>query len=840
MRMFVSRVLLVLSAYLAFCGPAFGLEPAGRDYNAPAYQMPLTTNKDLFILPPEKRFSPSISQLFYEMAYDLMHRQDLTDSQAEQAIVLLNAAMELDASASYVTADLLTIASRPGPARHLQMLYDALIKYVDKNADSQVAAKAIRYLLEQLDSRRQREILLSRLMKDIGESNLSIKSDLATELGLLFVERGDDSNGVKAMAMAYNWNNYNRLAFEKLIELVPEQITPVLNLQYLRFKLRENPLELNSALAFAQYAQRVQLYDVAVGSYEYSADLFRFLYPGQNVPIAIYREWMSSCYNTQRGQPKCLQLAEQLRKQGRFDLQIEALAAKAAAKTGDADMAGQILDSAEQKALLLAGQTDSAVDYKSLAWFYCFIKLNPERAIDFGNKAYSAEPNSPLAAGLLACAFAINKEPNLAKPLIENYPHSQVAVFAQALLQLAADEKQAAVDSLRNTIDMSPGSIISEQAHLLLTQQNAEYVPIFDTGLMLATLNQTVGQQVAPQFVNPERMLSFQLNLHGNRFSYGNDLSGAVSITNNWYEPLVISENGLCKGRIIIDANVTGDLHAQFNMFVSVTTRPSLPLEPGRSVVVPVRLDSPPLKMLLLYHPQASLNVQFTAFLDPVVTNQGNMICGIPGVKPSTVQIERPRVEISPEYLQNRINSLSKGNQGPKIKAAQLFAGLLMEIREMENRPFDSAPPTTTFEGRQDREPAYKFVHPNWMAPMLKSALVQSLGDSDWVVRVNSIAAIADLPLDYELINAASKGLNDQHWPARMTAIALLAQKQDYNFSKVLDHVAEYDDNQFVRNMAFALGAKAPEPNQPVEQPFFNLLKKEPNDANALPFNSGK
>jgi hypothetical protein len=146
-----------------------------------------------------------------------------------------------------------------------------------------------------------------------------------------------------------------------------------------------------------------------------------------------------------------------------------------------------------------------------------------------------------------------------------------------------------------------------------------------------------------------------------------------------------------------------------------------------------------------------------------------------------------------------------------------------MEIRDMENR-----------------EPAYKFVHPSWMAPMLKSALVQSLGDSDWVVRVNSLAAIADVPLDYELINAASKGLNDPHWPARLAAIELLAQKQDYNFSKVLDHAAQYDDNRFVRDMAVALGGNAPEPNQPVEQPFFNLLKKEPNDANAPSLISGK
>ena len=97
---------------------------------------------------------------------------------------------------------------------------------------------------------------------------------------------------------------------------------------------------------------------------------------------------------------------------------------------------------------------------------------------------------------------------------------------------------------------------------------------------------------------------------------------------------------------------------------------------------------------------------------------------------------------------------------------------------------------------------------------MLKSALVQSLTDSDWVVKVHSMAAIADLPLDYELTNAAAQGLNDQHWPARMMAVWLLSQKQGDNFAKVLDHTAQYDDSEFVRNMAIAFGATMP-PHKP-------------------------
>ena len=784
-------------------------------------QRQLIMGKDIFTLPPEKLFSPSVSELFYEMAYEISHRENITDAQAEQAIVLLNAATELDTSAGFITADILQIASRPGHERHLQMLYDTLIKYIDKDADLLVAANAARYMLNQLDSRQQREILLRRLIHDIGESNASVSSEFATVLGLLYAEKADNTNAIKALATAYNWNRYNQLAFEKLAELAPDQISPILNLEYLRLKLRKNPLDLGAALTLAQYAQKTQLYELAVGSYQYCADLFQFLYPGQDVPAAIYIDWMTSCYNAQRGQPKCLQLAEQFRnsteKQGRFDLQMEVLAAKAAAKTGDTETAGRILESAEQKAIQFAGQS---TDYATLAWFYCFVRKNSEQALDWANKAYATEPNSPITAGLLACALVDNNQLDAAKPLFENFPQTQFADFAKAKFLLAKGQKQPAVESLRAAIDKDPGSITAEQALMLLAEQKTDYIPVYDTNVIMATVKQTVGEQIIPQFIRPDRMLSFQLNVRGNRFAYGSDFSGAISITNNWYEPLVIAEDGLCRGRLLINADVTGDINQRFEKLVSTTTRPALPIEPGHSVIVPVRLYSGALKQLLLSHPQASLNIRFTAYLDPVATADGNMVSAIPGIMPATVEIERQRAEITQNYLQNRFNSLSQGKQGPKIKAAQLFAGLLMENRQTANHG----------------QSYNKFTSTGQMNSMLEAALVQSLTDSDWVVRTHNIAAIAELPLNYELTSAVAQGLNDQHWPARMMAVWLLAQKQGYNFAKVLDHTAQYDNSEFVRNMAIALGATIPPQKQKLEQPLVDLLKQDPNsDSNGPP-----
>jgi tetratricopeptide (TPR) repeat protein len=812
--MILSRIAIILSIVLVFCGQTLAVEPGMPDTNSTAYQFRIDANATtyqppptrVFLPSPEKLFSPTVSQLFYEMAREIAISENITDSQSEQAIILFRAATELDAGADVTAADMLKVLSCPGPPRHLQMLYDSLIKYVDKNADRRVAANAVRYLLEQLDTRRQREIMLSRLIRDLGDSNPVITSELATELGLLYAERADDPNAARVLAIAYTRNKYNQLAFEKLVELAPDQVSPVTTLEYLRFKLRENPLDIDTAVAFAQYAQRVQIYDVAVGSYQYCADLFGFLFPTRDLPLAVYLDWMTCCYNAPRGELRCLQLAETLRKQGRFDLQTESLAAKAAAKMGDTEMAANILKSAEQRAIGSAN-----ADYKSLAWFYSFVRPNPEKALDWANKAYSAEPNSPEAASLFACALVDNNQPDVAKSLVENFPQTQVATFVQARLYLAAGEKQSALDLLRGAIDKAPGTLVAEQALRLLNEQQADYIPVFDTGIILANLKQTVGEQIVPQFISPDRMLSFQLNIRGSRFTYGNDIDGTVAITNNWYEPLFISDSALCRGQITIDVEVSGDLQARIEKLVTTTTRPTQVVEPGSSALVPVRLNTGQLKELLLKHSQASLNLRFTAYLDPVVTDDGDVVSAIPGVKPATAQVERPRVEITADFLQNRLGSLSKGNQGPKVKAVQLFAGLLMENLEMANR-----------------QSPYKLAGTDRMTPVLKSAIVQGLTDSDWVVKVHSMSAVAPLPVDYEIISAVSQGLNDQRWPARMMAISLLTQKQGDNFAKVLDHAAQYDDSPFVRNMAVALGAKVPETNQPLEQPFLDLLRQEP------------
>ena len=736
----------------------------------------------------EQLFSSSVARKFYETAYELANSRDVNAPQLEQAITLLTAAMRLDSRARYVLPDMIKIACRHPDHDYSELIYQLLLGYVNESADLEVAREAIAYLLERLNAREQREKLLKEMLTSLGDKSSLLGSELAAELGLLMAEKAD-ANAAQAYFMhAYSNNKYDKLAFAKLAELVGGRIKPAIYLEHLRLALAENPLDMQAALAFAQYTERLQLYQTAADAYEYCADLFAFLHPSEPLPPYAYLPWAIASYNTQRSPHKCLQIASDVRQSGRFDLLLEAIAGRAAEKIGDTEQAKRILQAAEDKAVQRSNSSPS-----ELAWFYCFAAPDVNKAVEWANKAYSTEPNSATAAAILAYSLVMNAQTDWAKLLIDNYPRNQIADLTLAQIQLAQQQPRLAIETLKSAIERDPGSLAAERAKQILAQQGAQYIPPIDPDVLSTVLKNTFGQIVVPQFVTPEKLFSVQLNLGGVKFSYGKNFDATVAVTNNSADPLVISDDALFKGNIRIDADITGDLNKKIPNLLSLKIRPALPVKPGQTLSIPVRLVTRQLRQILLAFPQASLRIDFTVFIDPVITAEGRITNRLDGLKPATTVAERPRVELTGKYLRNRLDSISKGRQGQKIRTAQLFTGLLIEQNHMA-----------------EHGPLYKFRYADWMPDLLKSALVHNLADKDWIVKVHTMAAILSLPLDYELIDAVSKNLNDTHWPARLIAVVLLARSPGRNFSKVLDWTAKYDSNELVRQMAIALAAKKP------------------------------
>ena len=748
--------------------------------------------------------SPVVSKKFYEIAYDLANSDDATFIENEQAITFLSAAMKLDDSSSDVRSLLLKCICRFPEQHTLQralddrnyfdLVYGLLRQYVDENADITIASDSVNYLISQAGSSVQKQTLLEQIFDVFSKKNAVLGSVISEKLGILKLQENSPEEAAKYFRQAYQLDKYDKFAFSKLAELAPDKIEPSEYLERLLLDMRENPLDMQAALAFCQSCEQMQLYDTAADAYEYCSKLFAYLHPNELLPENITIPWSICCYNSKNQQFKCLQIANTVEKAGRFDIRLESLSGRAAAKLGEDQVAEQILSDAEKKALELMDTHSLSISAAQLAWFYNFVVPTPDKAIAWSNNAYSAEPNSPMAASLLAYALIQNRDFNSALPLINHFGHNQISDLALAQIQLEQGQGAQGIESLKRAISSDPGSFAAERAKAILALNNENYAPAVNPALVLANFENTYDGKIIPDFAASTKMFSASLNIRDKELSYGGNLDCYAIITNNSSEPLVINDDSMFKGNIRVDAAVTGDLSRKIPNLLSQKIRTCEVIEPGKSLNIKLQLITGQLRDMLMTYPQASLNVAFTLYLDPVKTLEGSVVNSLKNMEPVSVTIKRPGVSITSQSLKNIVDSISTSQEGQKILIGRLFTGLLKEQNAISGRT-----------------PTYHVVFNDDMKTMVKSALINNSGllenqDNDgWIVKVNTMAEMLNLPLDYELVNAAARNMYNEKWPVRLMAIYLLAENQGKNFSKVLDSISKTDQNQLVRDIA-ALG----------------------------------
>lgn len=747
--------------------------------------------------------SPSAANRLVQIAEELMQVEDFDQRAVDRVVVLLIAAKWLDPQARNAEPLLLSAATESTAKDYSAQILAALRSYVDERADRAVVAKAIQYLLARQRSQGAREKLLEELVGHIGNKNAAVDSELATALGLVMQQRGDVQQARFYFVQAYNSNKHNATAFAKLAEVAPSEIGPAAYLEHLRLAFREKPLDMEAVRNFAMYADRLGLHEVAAEAHRYSAELFRYLYPSDPLPPDIYLPWATACYNADGGQNVCLQIAESVRRQGKFDILLEAIAARAAAQMGNEQEARRLFARIEQTAdrVLSLGPDQPGpvalarpVTPRDLAWFYCFAKPSPVKALDWANKSYSTNPGSPDAAALLAYALNMNNQLQWAKSLLESRDRSQIVDIVQAQIQLAEQDRTDAVSTLQAAIARDPGSLAAERAKQMLEAMGTRYVPPVDPVAMTTHLHQNLGRPLVPSFLPPASRLQVQFSVHGREFSYGTDIEATVAIVNRGREPLVVTENGLFTGRIRVDARLSGDIQREIPNLLSQTIRTDLMVRPERSLSTSLRLSRGTLQRILQEHPQANLDIEFILFIDPVATSEGQIRNRITALEPVTVSIHRPKIDVTATYVHTRMDSLVSGLEAQKIRTSELFTGLLKEQQIMARHGT-----------------LYPYRYAAWLPNLLRSALLKDPGlllsqsESDWVVKVNTMADLLSMPLDAELAAAVGRNLNSRQWPVRLMAIYLLGTTQGDEFSRVLDWTAESDPSDLVRAMAAAV-----------------------------------
>ncbi len=751
---------------------------------------------------PSSLLSPSVASVFYDIANTINATEDVNELYMQRALLFYDAALELDPSVKFIPERVINLLSEYYSSEKAELMERLLYSYLNRDADLNVTNNAVTYILSRLNSRPLREAALGGLIKNLRTKNVFFDSEMAVLLGLLKAEKNDLASASNLFFEAYSINKYNALAFEKFREITAERIFPAMELQYLRRQWGKNLLDLNAAMAFADRAATYQLYETAAQTYEYCAQLFEHLNPGEPIPALIYRNWMLCYMNTERNAYKCLQVYDQIEQQGVADLIAAVIAAKCAEKSPSEFSASAILADAEQKALQAIGKNPQASDYGQLSWFYLFGLGDTQQAIDWANKAYAAQPDSENAAALLALTLVTNGQSEFARPILDQYPDNQFAHLAQAYMAEDANDTTQMIEHLKTAIEFDPGSIASMAARQKLQAYDSQYIPDFDPTVVFQALTTNFEYPLIPSFKLPSELFSVELNLHGTQFPYPAEIKPFLIITNTSTEPFIIDPDGLFKGNVRIDLKISGDLSQTIPAIFQRQYRPSGIIKPDQSMLLPIEFVNEAFSQILRSHPQADLVFEFTTYIDPVLQPDGTVVNALKDFAPSTSSAKRPGVDLTNRYLQNRFNSL-KGPKGQKMQSARLFSGLLIEQQMMAGLP----------------DPLYRFTYAEWMPQMLESGLLRNLYDDDWTVKTYTMDMLQPLPLDYKLTNAVSENLRDPHWPTRMMALYLLSQKQNAGFSKVLDWYAKQDQNRLVRELALNLGGKSPQqtPEKAVE-----------------------
>ena len=415
----------------------------------------------------------------------------------------------------------------------------------------------------------------------------------------------------------------------------------------------------------------------------------------------------------------------------------------------------------------------------------------------WATKAYDADNNSVNAKAFLSYALVRNGQTELAKPMLEKIGEStQIAAIAKAEM-LAADNNDSAVGILKSAVNAAPGTFEAQKANTILKQLDSEYVPPVDADTVITMIKNDFGQTFFSEFTSPEKMIKISLQTSGTAFSYGSAINAQLAIINNYSEPLIVCKDGLFKGNIRVDVRVSGNLNERIDNFIVKTVRPSYEIRPGQALFIPLQLLSGRLKTILESHPQADLNLEITVYADPHIGSDGQ-IQNFFGTKPAVTIIKRRKLNLDTYYLQQKFGALQSGQQGQKIKSAELFTGLLAEQQILSQI------------GTK-----YKFVYAE--PGLLTSAIASCLTGDDWVLKVRIIAALQKINLDYRLIESVSGQLEDRFWPVRLMSVCVLAQKQKESFLPVLSWVNKNDTEQIVKDLAAAMSGGRITAEKPVD-----------------------
>jgi tetratricopeptide (TPR) repeat protein len=532
----------------------------------------------------------------------------------------------------------------------------------------------------------------------------------------------------------------------------------------------------------------LSLHEHAARWYQYGVAAYQRAFPGVHPPIEIQLDWARNLYEAKKLE-QAFHTCNDAIAMAPDSFEAQLMMIRIAREMGRDEVAEEQRRRIRRRFatlepyVLASGRSDLAAD---IAWFHLEFDQDPVRALSFSEIAANAEPGDARIQRIYGLALLMNNRifeaEQVLAPLVNLGRGDQLAAAGVARAYIAQNKNDDAIVVLREAEQMKQSGLGYEKVLELLAKLNAPPAPGPDrSGVARAVKD--FDDQVLRFEESPADYLSLEVAFPSPALPYGQPWEATFRLTNKAPFPITIGGEGMVSAELLVSLNVWIKPELAIPNYLPISLNRKTVLMPREYIEFTQTLDVGPAAAVALAEPQRTLQMTFHFTLDPVQTESGEVASYwrefyVPPLKVKRVAFDATRAE-----MLQLLEAAESGSEEDVIRSVRIVAGLLGERKRSLEAGLDYG------VHRVDEQ-------------ALTNALFRAMVDESWKVRASAADALRLLPLEGDVLQAASALLTDEHWLVRLNAVDVFAEKQGPVFAPVLFKTATDDGDILVKLLA--------------------------------------
>ncbi len=418
------------------------------------------------------------------------------------------------------------------------------------------------------------------------------------------------------------------------------------------------------------------------------------------------------------------------------------------------------------------------------AWFYCTLSAQPDRALMLARAATKRAPEDGFVQRVLGWALAANAEPDAARAVLE--PIATSDPYAGYRLAMLAAEEDDQDRARRIVAAIDPLPISGPAASLLGTMDlpPAATQPALRYPEMQKAL-QHFDPRIFAFFAEPEQFVKASLTVADRSTDPGDAWWLQLDLTNRSPIPIPLGPDELLNPVFLISIRMQGDRTREYGALGTVSIDHARTLRPGQSISVRRTIDIGPPRRASRSTPQHLQRISLTAMLAPEQSPAGEWGPGLGGQTLGPLNFNRIPVSTSGTAIRAIFAAAAADSPARQARAIEVLTELLGEQQRATIGHLTYTP--TQISARR-----------------IQRILIDLLAGDDWKVRVRTLAALANVGLDRELVTAVERCLAHEHWLVRLMSLRVLARLGP-QFLEQTERISQTDPDELCRALAAAL-----------------------------------